>query len=367
MASELLYQLALTQVPHIGDVHARILLQHYGNASAIFTAKTSELERIEGIGSVRAGAIRAFKGFAALEPELDFIERYEIRTFFLTDPAYPQRLLHCYDPPVLLFGKGDMDLNAPRMVAVVGTRSASEYGHRWTEQFVADIAPLGVSIVSGLAFGIDAYAHKAALKEGLPTVGVVGHGLSRVYPAEHSGMARTMVRQGGGLLTEFMSDTAPDKHNFPLRNRIVAGITDCVVLVETAEKGGSMITARMADSYNRDVFAVPGRVGDKNSGGCNLLIRTQKAQLLTSAAELVNAMGWGESVKAPAVAQKALFPELTDEEKTIVELLQGSAPVQIDELNIRSGLRTSQVAVALLNLELKGIVSSLPGKRYQLA
>jgi DNA processing protein len=365
MASELIYQLALTQVPHIGDVHARILLQHYGHASAVFGAKTSELERIEGIGSVRARAIRAFNDFKKLEEEADFIRRYDIGTYFLTEPGYPRRLLHCYDPPVLLFGKGALQLNESKMIAVVGTRNASEYGRRWTEQLVADLVPFNVTIISGLAFGIDAVAHRAALQHGLPTIGVVGHGLAKIYPYEHTALARDMVRGGGGVLSEFFSDVKPDKHNFPLRNRIVAGLADCVIVVETASKGGSMITARLADSYNRDVFAVPGRVSDRNSGGCHELIRSQKAQLLTSAGDLVEVMGWGDQ-KAPRAAQKELFPDLAPEEEPLVRLLQEGTALHIDELNLRSGLRTSEVAVLLLGLELKGLVQSLPGKRYQL-
>ncbi|TCJ13388.1 DNA-protecting protein DprA [Flaviaesturariibacter flavus] len=366
MSSELLYQLALTQVPLIGDVHARILVQHCGSASAVFGARSRDLERIEGIGTARAQAIRTFRGFAALEAEIDFIRRYDIRTCFLTDPGYPQRLLHCYDPPALLFFKGDPDLNASRTVSIVGTRNASDYGRRWTERFISGLAPLGITIISGLAFGIDAVAHKAALREGLPTIGVVGHGLARIYPQEHTAMARDMVRQGGGLLTEFLSETGPDKHHFPLRNRIVAGLSDCVVVVETAEKGGSMITARLADSYNRDVFAVPGRVGERNSSGCHSLIRGQKAQLLTNAGELIEAMGWEERPAAKP-AQTALFAEYSENERRLLALLPAGTPVHIDELNIRSGMRTSEVAVLLLELELKGAVEGLPGKRYQSA
>lgn len=363
---ELLYQLALTQVPHIGDVHARILLQHFGSASAVFRARTSELERLEGIGAVRAQALRQYAAFENLRPELRFIERYGLRTLFLTEAGYPQRLLHCYDPPALLFGKGDFDLNDGHFVALVGTRNASEYGRQWTERFVKELAGENVTIVSGLAYGIDACAHKAALRWGLPTIGVVAHGLGKIYPPEHTALARDMVRAGGGLLTEFFSDTKPDKHHFPLRNRIVAGLCDATVVVETAPKGGSMITARLADSYNRDVFALPGRVGDKGSGGCHLLIRSQKAQLLTEAAELIEAMGWKER-PAAAPAQKQLFVELSAEEQGIVRLLEEAAPLHVDELNLRSGLSSGQVASVLLHLELKGVLRALPGKRYQLS
>jgi len=366
MNNELLHQLALTLVPNIGDVQAKILIQHFGEVSAIFKAKTSALEKIEGIGSVRAKSIKEFDDFHIAEKEQEFIEKYKIKTFFLTDKDYPKRLLNCYDSPTLLFYKGIADLNAPKIVAIVGTRTNTEYGKQFTEKLVKDLSEQNITIISGLAFGIDAMAHKAALKHGLPTVGVVGHGLDKIYPSENSSLAKEMIKEEGGILSEFFSGTKPDKHNFPLRNRIVAGISDATVVVETNIKGGSMITGNLANAYNRDVFAVPGRTTDTKSSGCNHLIKYNKAILLTDADELLELMGWKEKSKTKTKKQKELFIELTPEEKQVVQLLQAKETVSIDEINLSSGLSSSTIAAAILNLELQNIVASLPGKMYKL-
>lgn len=365
--NELLYQLALTLVPNVGDVQSKILIHHFGTAEAVFKARQSELEKIEGIGTIRAASIRQFQDFATAEKELAFIEKYHIKTLFLTDEAYPQRLLNCYDSPTLLFYKGTADLNASKIVAIVGTRSYTDYGKHFTEKLVADLARHNILIVSGLAFGIDAIAHKSALRNNLATVGVVGHGLDKIYPLENTHLAKDMVKENGGLLTEFFSGTKPDKHNFPLRNRIVAGMSDATIVIETNIKGGSMITAKLADAYNKDVFAVPGRTTDKISSGCNHLIKYQKAQLVTDADDLLETMGWKEKKsKAKPQKQRELFIELTPDEKSVIQMLQEKDAVHIDEINIRSGLSSSMVAAAILNLELQGVVASLPGKRYQL-
>jgi len=365
MKSELIYQLGLTLVPNIGDVQAKLLLHHFGTASAIFKAPKSKLERIEGIGSVRADSIKSFADFSLAEKELEFIENNRLQAIFLTDEAYPKRLLHCNDSPTLLFYKGTADLNASRIIAVVGTRSCTEYGRQFTEKLVEELAEEQVLIVSGLAFGIDSFAHKAALKNQLSTVGVVGHGLDKIYPLVNTPLAREMVQNKGGILTEFFSGTLPDKHNFPLRNRIVAGMADATIVVETNIKGGSMITAKLADSYNRDVFAVPGRVGDRNSNGCNHLIRYNKAILLTSATELLEVMGWKQSKQKPR-KQRELFIELTQEESKVIELLREAETLHIDEFSYRSSLSTAAIAGAILNLELQNVIASLPGKRYRL-
>src|SRR5215212_6821812 len=319
--NDLLYQLALTLVPNIGDVHAKILVQHLGDARSVFDAKQNILEKIEGIGSVRARSIKKFDEFQIAEAEIKFIEKYKIRSLFLTDKDYPQRLLNCYDAPPLLFYKGSADLNTSRVLAIVGTRSNTEYGKQFTEKLVKDLEDQNILIVSGLAFGIDAIAHKAALKNNLATVGVVGHGLDTVYPYEHTGLAKDMVKHGGGILSEFFSGTKPDKHHFPLRNRIVAGLCDATVIVETNIKGGSMITAKLADAYNRDVFAVPGRTTDNKSSGCNYLIKNNKAILLIDADELLDVMGWKEK-RHKTKKQKELFIELSRDEKQVVQLLQ---------------------------------------------
>ncbi len=367
MSNELLYQLALTEVPNIGRVHAKILAQQFGSAEKVFKAKQQLLEKIEGIGEVRAKAIKAFNNFSKAEEEIKFIEKYKIKPLFLTNKDYPKRLLNCYDSPTLLFYKGEADLNASKIIAIIGTRNHTEYGKQQTEKLVKELSSQNILVVSGMAFGIDAIAHKVAYKNNLPTVGVLGHGLDQIYPPEHSNLAKDMLKHGGGLLTEFRSNTKPDKHNFPTRNRIVAGMSDATVVIETGEKGGSMITAELANGYNKDVFALPGRVTDNKSEGCNFLIRNNKAMLLTDAEELIEVMGWEEkSQKSGVRIQKELFIELSKDERAIVDILKEKESVHIDELNIKSGLSSSTAAAAILNLELQGIVGSLPGKIYKL-
>lgn len=365
MHSDLLYQLALSQVPHVGYVHAKTLSLHFGSAAAVFRANKSLLEKIEGIGGVRAGSIKSFKDFKKAEDEIIFIEKFKIKPLFLTDKDYPQRLLNCYDPPTILFYKGNADLNASRIVGIVGTRTNTDYGKQFTEKFIRDIASSEVLVVSGLAFGIDAIAHKAALKNKLSTIGALGHGLDTIYPPEHSGLAKDMIK-AGGLLTEFRSKTKPDKHNFPSRNRVVAGICDATIVVETGIKGGSMITAEIANSYNRDVFAVPGRTIDTKSAGCNYLIRNNKAILLTDAQQFIEIMGWDSTAVNVKVSQKELFVELNPQEKVIVTLLQEKQTLSIDELVLKSNCSSSTLAATILNLELKNVIQSLPGKIYRL-
>lgn len=362
---DLLYQLALTHVPQIGAVQARLLLEHFDTAEAVFKAKKSVLERIEGIGPVRAAAVKQFDQFSEQEAEIKFLQQYEINPLFLKDPDYPQRLLHCYDPPTLLFFKGNADLNASKIISIIGTRSNSEYGKQLVHTILEELAPHRPLIVSGLAFGVDAIAHKQSLKLQLPTVGVLAHGLDTIYPSQHTSLAKEMIQAGGGLLTEFHSATKPDRHNFPTRNRIVAGMCDATVVIETAIKGGSMITANLALGYNRDVFAVPGRCTDARSEGCNLLILQNKAQLIRNGKDIAAAMGW-ESLKKPAIVQRELFIDLTPEERQVVQLLQGKEHLHIDEINLGCGLNSSAVAAALLSLELQGVVQSLPGKLFAL-
>lgn len=367
MSDELLYQLSLTLIPNIGPVQAKILLQHC-NAEEIFHAKKSFLENIEGIGPIRAASIAAFKDFSQAQEEIKFIEKYKIKTLFLTDKDYPQRLLNCYDSPTLLYYKGEADLNASKIIAIIGTRSHTDYAKQVTDKLVKDLVAQHVTIVSGLAFGVDAIAHKATLKNNLPTIGILGHGLDQIYPSEHAGLAKDIIKHGGGLLTEFRSKTKPDKHNFPTRNRIVAGISDATIVIETGIKGGSMITAELANSYNKDVFAIPGKVTDTKSAGCNYLIKNNKAMLLTDAAELIQVMSWEErSKKSEVRSQKQLFIELSKEEKIVIEILNEKETVAIDEINLKSGLSSSAVAAAILNLELQNVIVSLPGKLYRLS
>lgn len=369
MNSDLLYQLSLTLVPHIGCVQAKILIEHFGNAESVFKARESTLKHIEGIGEIRARSIKSFADFSKAEEEIKFIEKYKIKPLFLTDKDYPQRLLNCYDSPTLLYYKGAADLNASKIIAVIGTRNHTEYARQVTDRLMKDLASHQVLVVSGMAYGVDALAHKAALKNKLPTVGVLAHGLDQIYPQEHAGLARDMLKHNGGLLTEYRTKTKPDKHNFPVRNRIVAGMSDATIVIETALKGGSMITAELANGYNKDVFAVPGKITDSKSAGCHYLIRQNKATLLTDANELVELLGWEEKAKSikEKKKQRELFIELTNDEKIIIEILKEKETAHIDEINLLSGLSSSAVAAAILNLELQHVMLSLPGKQYKLA
>lgn len=364
MNNDLLYQIALTLVPNIGCVQSKILIEKYGNAETVFKATKKELSAIENIGLIRATSIKAFENFKEAEDEIKFIEKYKIQAQFISDKNYPQRLLHCYDSPTLLYYRGTAHLNASKIISIIGTRSYTDYGKATTEKLVADLTEENVLIVSGLAFGIDAIAHKSALQNNLQTVAILAHGLHTIYPHQHKTLAKEISAQGG-LLTEFRNGVKPDRFNFPQRNRIVAGIADAIVVIETAVKGGSMITAELANNYNRDVFALPGRINDLKSAGCNYLIQNNKAVLFTDAKELMESLGW-HSKKISKKQQKELFIELSDDEKIIINILKEKETTNIDEINIRSSLSSSSVAAAILNLELQNVVAGLPGKMYKL-
>lgn len=354
-------------VPQIGIIQARTLLEHLGSAEAVFRASHAQLERIERIGTVRAHSIKTFSNFEAAEAELRFIDRHKIQPLLFTDAAYPQRLLHCFDPPTILYYRGQANLNASRVVSIIGTRSSTSYGKQLTEKFIEELAAKSVTVISGLAFGIDAIAHKAALRHNLPTVAVLAHGLDHVYPPEHHALARDILKCEGGLLTEFRSNTPPDRHNFPTRNRIVAGTCDAVIVVESGLKGGSMVTAELANGYNKDVFAFPGRITDNKSAGCNHLIRTNKAVLLSGAEDLFSELGWTELQAPRGNGQKTMFLDFTPEEEAILAILRDKRASHIDEINFRCSFHTSKVAAAILNLELQNVIQSLPGKMYRIA
>ncbi len=365
MQTDLLYQIALTLVPNIGDVRAKALLQTFGDAESIFKCPKKQLENIEGIGTIAANSIKNFSDFKICEDEIAFIEKNKIQTFFITAENYPQRLLNCYDSPTLLYYKGNADLNTAKIISIVGTRSNSDYGKSICEQLIEELAEQQILVISGLAFGIDSIAHKASLKNKLKTVGVVAHGLDKIYPAQNKPLAKEMLSQGG-LLTDFMSGTNPDRQNFPRRNRIVAGICDALLVIESSKKGGSLISAELANSYNKDVFAFPGRVNDLRSEGCNYLIKTNKSLLITCADDLLHIMNWKDSPKK-VKKQRELFIELTPEEKIITDILSQQESIQIDQLYFKSGLSSSAVANALLMLEMQGVVSMLPGKVFKLS
>lgn len=362
-SNEQLYRLALTLIPNIGDVLAKNLVSYCGSVEKIFKSKKHDLLRVPGIDEVRARSILSFREFAAAERELAFIEKNKIRMLFYLDDDYPQRLKTVLDCPVILYVKGNIQLNAGRMLSIVGTRHASDYGKAFTETLVEDLKPFGVTIVSGLAYGIDICAHRAAVIHNMPTIGVLAHGLNRLYPAQHRATAVRML-ECGGLITEFKSSDAFDRENFPRRNRIVAGIADATVVIESAVKGGALITAEIANSYNRDVYAVPGRVGDKYAEGCNHFIKSNKANLVECANDIAYLSGWIDKKSVPA-KQKQLFVELNETEQAIATLIGEKPPVHVDEIARRMRLSGSQLAAALLALEFQGVVIALPGKMYR--
>ncbi len=360
----LIYKIALTQIPNLGPISGKKLIAYCGGVEEVFTAPREKLEKIPGISKLLLKNVKTKVFIEEAEKELDFIEKNKLQTLFFLDKNYPKRLRHCEDAPLMLYYDGNAPLNADRVLSIVGTRRSTEYGERMTEKIVAGLKDYGVLIVSGLAYGIDVCAHRAALKNKLQTVGVLGHGLQTIYPSLNRKTAEKM-KDHGGLLSEFRSSDEIFRTNFPRRNRIIAGISDATLVVEAGEKGGALITANIADSYNRDVFAVPGRTDDVYSKGCNNLIRTHKAAMVTSAEDIIYLMGWEKNKKT--TSQFTLDIDLSDEQKKIVELLKSKHECGIDWLANHSGLKMNLVAAKLLELEFMGIVKSLPGKVYRLS
>ena len=363
--SELLYQVALTMIPGVGDVLGKKLVASCGSAEAVFREPRRMVRKIPRVGESLWNTLSSKDILLRAEQEVLFIQRFRISTLFYTDKDYPFRLKNCFDGPVLLYYKGTADLNAPKIIGVVGTRSATEYGKRICREIIDGLSDLNPVIVSGLAYGIDSCAHRNSLEKGLSTVGVLAHGLDRIYPYLNKGLAGRMVSQGG-LLTDFASGTTPDRENFPKRNRIIAGLCDGIVVVEAASTGGALITADIANSYNRDVFAIPGRIGDNFSEGTNRLIRINKAALIQSAADIRYMMGWDSTINLSSPRQGKIFLELTPDEEIIIGILKQADRTGIDELAIKANLSMSKVSCALLNLEFEGVVRSMPGKVYSL-
>lgn len=362
---QLIYRIGMTLIPGIGDVLGRKLVTLCGSAEAVFREPRHYLRKMPRIRELLNQAVNRNDILVRAEKEVEFLERYRIKALFFQDKDYPHRLKHCVDGPILLFYKGTGDLNAKHVVGIVGTRKATDYGRTVTRELVAGLARQQALVVSGLAFGIDCCAHRASLDLGLDTIGVLGHGLDTVYPWIHRPMAEKMVTQGG-LVSEFLSRTKPDRSNFPKRNRIIAGLCDAIVVVEAGTKGGALITADIANSYNRDVFAIPGRVNDMQSAGTNNLIRTNRAALIQHAGDLEYLMGWKEPDISQRPAQRKIFIEMTPEEEQIVSLLQSGGPMGIDEICIGSGTSMNKASASLLNLEFEGVVKCLPGKVYSL-
>ncbi|MDZ7741951.1 MAG: DNA-processing protein DprA [Bacteroidota bacterium] len=361
---ELIYQIASTRIPGVGDIVGKKLIAYCGGPEAVFKEKKSNLARIQGISPKTLAGIFDPALLKRAEQEIRFMEKHRIQSLYFTNDDYPARLKQCIDSPLMLYYKGKAVLNRQKIISIVGTRKATNYGQSVIAELAGGLRQYNVLIVSGLAYGIDTLAHKSALQNQMDTVAVLAHGLDRIYPFLNRGLAEKIMHQGG-LLTDFMSGTNPDRENFPKRNRIVAGMSDAVVVVESAKKGGALITADIANSYNRDVFAVPGKIKETYSEGCNFLIKTNRAALIQSPDDLIYLMGWKEQKKKPVI-QRKIFVELAENERKLVELLKAQDEMGIDQLCIKSKMSATKVASALLNLEFEGLVKCLPGKVYKL-
>ncbi|MFT5165947.1 MAG: DNA processing protein [Saprospiraceae bacterium] len=366
MTDELFYKIAITKIPKIGPILSKNLISYCGGAAAVYQTKKSNLMKVPGIGAGMAEEIMKGREISLqlAEKECAYLEKNKVKALFYLDSDYPRRLKHFHNCPVVLYYKGNADLNHDRIIAIVGTRQPSLYGKLNCEEIVAGLEKYNALVISGLAYGIDITAHKKCVDIGLPTIGVMGHGMSMIYPAAHSSVAGKMV-QNGGLLTEFTHDMTPEREFFPMRNRIIAGICDALVVVETAAKGGSMISAHMANDYGKDVFAIPGRLNDKMSEGCNHLIKTHKAALLEGVEDIGYIMRWDKQVENTGF-QKSLFVELNEKEQQIVDLLKNGEDLSVDKLCYETSINSGEMASLLLDLEFKGIIKHKPGKRFVL-
>jgi DNA processing protein len=360
---ELFYLLALQRVEGVGDIIAKKLLTQFGSAEAVFKAKASQLNAIDGIGSALLKNFKDQSVFAKAERELEFIFSNQITVTTFQDADYPERLKHCFDSPLVLFSSGTINLKNQKIISIVGTRQITSYGLEFCRKFIAELAPLNPVIVSGFAYGVDIVAHQLAMENNLQTIGVVAHGLNQIYPKSHKKYVAKM-EENGGFITEFWSTSNPDKENFVRRNRIVAGMAEATIVIESAERGGSLITANLANEYNRDVFAVPGRVTDKFSQGCNTLIKTQKANVLTCAADLVYMLNWDIEKEVKSV-QKQLFVALDDDEKKIYDYLLRSGKELLDSIALHCDFPIYKISGILLNMELKGVIRPLPGRLFE--
>jgi DNA processing protein len=363
----LIYQLAITELAYVGDVMAKQLISYCGSAEAVFKETKSNLQKIPGIGQIITNGINEKNKAAALEKaekEIEFIQKNRIQPIYYLDDAYPWRLKNCLDGPVMVFFDGNGPLNHSRVISIVGTRNATDYGIELVEKTVAGLKKYDVMIVSGLAYGIDINAHKMSLKHEIPTIGVVAHGLHTLYPMQHYHVAEKM-KETGGVITEFRSGKKPDRENFPRRNRIIAGMSDAVLVVESGRSGGAMITAKIADSYNKDVFAVPGRLTDKYSKGTNELIRSNLAGIFTSVDAMAAVMGWqvkGDKEPEP----KPDMSELDEHKRKIIELLYQYGTLSIEKMIAITGIKPSSMLTELLELEFSGWVKPVPGNQYKI-
>lgn len=358
--------LALHFIPGIGDHIIRQLISYCGSADKVFRTPRGKLLKIPGVGSVTADVILKGSQFKKAEKEIATAEKNDVQLLFFTDKNYPARLKQLNDAPSLLYVKGNVNFENSKTVGIVGTRKSTDYGKTCVEELVEGLVSHGALIVSGLAYGIDIIAHKQAIKNSLPTVGVLGSGIDVIYPMAHRDVAKKMEQQGG-IVSENPFGTKPDAHNFPSRNRIIAGLSDALVVIEAAEKGGALITSDIANSYNKDVFAFPGNIGRSFSAGCNNLIKSNQAHLITSVKDLEYIMNWHAGVDSTKNITSNATDLLNDDERIIYRILkENDNPLSVDEISWRSGVTINKLAALLLALELKGTIVSLPGKMFKL-
>lgn len=371
MNTELLkYRIAVTLIKGVGPALTKNLIANLGSVEAIFKESQKNLSKIPGIGRVLSEEIANQNVLNRAEKEIEFIEKHNIKPLFYTDSQFPYRLKECIDAPVMIYVKGNTNLNDGKFVSIVGTRNITDNGREICRSIVSDIATQlpSVTILSGLAYGVDVVAHQAALENNIPTIGVLGHGLDRIYPFAHRATAKKMLEADGGLITEYLSESAPDRQHFVQRNRIIAGMSDAIVVVESAKKGGSLITAEYGNNYNRDVFAVPGRISDEWSAGCNNLIKSNKSFLMESADDLIKMMNWQtrSEEKKPVPVQTSIFDNLSDDDKKMIEMLYRHPDgINVNELTVKLKRPYSQLSSQLLDLEFRGLVRCLPGGVYK--
>ncbi len=363
MKEDQFYLLALSKVSGIKRNKAKHLISYLGSAKNVFKSSKSKLLSIPDIGEATVKALKEFNDFQSVEKEMRICDENDIQIITYLENEFPYLLKHCYDSPIYLFKKGNVQFENRKIISIVGTRNASEYGKWVTEKIIEDLKDFNPIIVSGLAYGIDITAHRAALKFGLDTVGVVGHGLKIVYPAQHKSIALKM-QQNGCLLSEFYHDVVPSRENFPERNRIIAGISEATIVIEAAESGGALITAKLASIYNRDVFAVPGNINQTYSMGCNQLIKNNIAALIESGRDIINLLGW-ENNEVQSNKQTQMFVELDSEEQIILDVFNKIKIPLIDEISVETNFPMSKCSSLLFSLEIKGLIKSLPGKRFQ--
>lgn len=361
---DLFYVLALQRVKGIGDINAKKLIAFCGSAKKVFECKTHQLEKINGIGSYTLRNLKNAENFSEAEKEIQYITKNKIAYSYFLDEDFPTHLKHCVDAPILIFKKGNINLKSGPLISIVGTRNNTSYGKSVCENIIEGLKPYNPIIISGFAYGTDITAHKLAIKHNLQTIGILAHGFEKMYPKSHIKYLE-QVTNNGGFITDFWHNDKLIRENFLKRNRIIAGISEATIIIESAEKGGALVTADIANSYNREVLAVPGRTTDVYSKGCNMLLKQNKAAILTSAEDFITLLNWDVKSKVTKPIQKELFISLIDDEKTIHDFLVENGKTQLDFIALQCKIPIYKVATTLFNLEMKGIVKPLPGKLYE--